>query len=92
MSRDRSMAVRTDVGSTKRRSVRTTPQPLPLPTDFICIDPEEAAQLFKYLNRTDEAVDKAASAAHLGLCFHCQEEVLRMKKKIDNALLEELLI
>ena len=88
------MTVRPDVGSTttKRRSVRPSLPPTPLPTEFICIDPEEAAELFKYLNGTDESVDKAASAAHLGLCFHCQEAVLRLKKKIDKALLEELLI
>ena len=79
-NRERSIVVTTVRTTTKRRSLRATPQPRPLPTDFICIDPDMAAQLFDYLNDADETVDKNAAAAHLALCFHCQEAVARLKK------------
>ena len=81
--------MRTQVRSTKRRSVRR----VPLPTEYVCIDPEEATQLFDYLNgaTSDSGLDKETLTAHLGLCFRCQEAVVRLKN-IDKALLQEILV
>jgi hypothetical protein len=64
-------------------------RPGPLPIQFVCIDPDEATNLFAYLNGTDESADKPAARAHLGLCLFCQEK-LAPQTKIDRALLDEL--
>jgi anti-sigma factor ChrR (cupin superfamily) len=62
-----------------------------LPTEYICIDPEEATQLFDYLNGAGGDVDKEAAAAHLGLCFSCQDAVAR-RRDLNRALLEAILV
>ena len=53
----------------------------------------EATELFDFLNgaTSDSNVNKEALAAHLELCFSCQETVVRLKN-IDKALLQEILV
>jgi hypothetical protein len=86
-------SVRSTVRTSRRRgdraTVRAATRPGPLPIHFVCIDPDEAKNLFAYLNGTDEGADKAAARAHLGLCLFCQEK-LAPQTKLDRALLDEL--
>lgn len=80
--------MRPQVRSTRRRSARTSLAPQPLPKNFVCVDPEEATQLFDYLNGAAEGVDKEAAAIHLRLCFNCQDAVARLKNIDKDDLLE----
>lgn len=49
-----------------------------LPTEFVCIDEDEAVAVFDYLNGADDNVDKELIAVHLQLCFDCQEAVVAL--------------
>lgn len=55
-----------------------------LPTDYVCIAPEEALLVFDYL-RGRKDVDERLVALHLHLCDRCQETVKNLKD-IDEAL------
>lgn len=49
-----------------------------LPRKYICIAPDEAPELFDWLNSAGRHGEREVAEAHLGLCFHCQETVARM--------------
>jgi hypothetical protein len=46
-----------------------------LPTDYICIDENEAVKVMDYMSGSDAHVDEDVVADHLRLCFSCQEAV-----------------
>ena len=60
----------------------------PLPTNFSCVDPEQAKVLFAYVDGSDKTANKEAATAHLGLCFYCKEKLAR-ERQLDLALLKE---
>lgn len=62
-------------------------RPRALPEEYSCIDPNEAVQLFDYLNGADKSADKALLSAHLGLCYSCQDAADAMMK-LDKAVKE----
>ena len=73
---------RFEAASVKRR-------PRALPEKYSCIEPNEAAQLFDYLNGADKSADKALLHAHLGLCYSCQDAIEAMMK-LDEAVKERM--
>lgn len=87
------------VGSNRRSRNDEVPtaEPRQLPDEYVCIAPDEAVQLFDYLNKADDKVDQELVAVHLGLCLHCQEAVAALTT-LDSTLrkrrrkLEEVLV
>lgn len=55
-------------------------EPAPaIPTDYVCVDPEQGALAFEFFRNLDEG-DKEAALVHLRLCLHCREAVATLLK------------
>jgi hypothetical protein len=57
----------------KRTGTARDSQICPSPEPYICVQPDEAALVFDWLNRSGRDEDKEVAGLHLRICMHCQE-------------------
>jgi hypothetical protein len=76
--------------TTKVQSNGTSASVDTVPDEFVCVDEDEAVQVFDYFNGSNANVDRELVGVHLRVCYQCQEAVASLMM-LDSSIKKRLL-